>query len=98
MRLSDLVRWVRGGADGDAPPDSHGDGTDVLRLAKQRDPAGHRLYEALSSEANLHLALARALFAHHDRRLARRRRTRMISLGLVAFVGFNVLDFTISNL
>ncbi|KAL1512350.1 hypothetical protein AB1Y20_005610 [Prymnesium parvum] len=74
------------------------DEADILQLARAKDPSCHRLYAALASEATLHLALADALLTHHDRRHHRRARTKLVAQGLAAFVLFNILDFTVSNM
>ena len=93
MRLRDLL------SSPPPPPPAEGatEAVELLALARARDPAAHRLYDEFASEAALQLAIAKALFAHHDGRFHRRNRYRNVALGSVAFVFGTILDFAVSN-
>jgi len=79
-------------------PPPHPDEVDVLRLARAKDPAGHRLYDVLESESTLHLALARATFAHHDRHLSRKGRWRNVRRGFALVILSFIIDAIGSNM
>jgi len=70
----------------------------TLEAIGAADTAEAGLFAAMSSEVDLHLGLTRALYSYHDRLATRRRRGKNALKGTGAFVAFNLLDFTITNI
>ena len=98
-RLQRLGRLALGSQwDRQAAAAAAADGAAPLAIVAAADGRHAALYQALKSDATLHLGLTQALFAHHDRLSTRHRRRKNAAIAIATFIGLNLLDFTICNI